>query len=78
MAQERSSRTEKMIEQYACYLDGKLHLAPVSVRRLEEKLKESSFRGIGAGKLLEIFTRCAEYPPPFSHEWSEPQGSVAV
>jgi hypothetical protein len=78
MAREKSSRTEKMIEQYACYLDGKIHLAPVSVHRLEEKLKESSFRGIGAGKLLEIFTRCAEYPSPFSRDWAEPQGSVAV
>jgi len=68
MAGKRIHRTEKMIEQYACYLDGKIHLAPMKVKTLEERLKRSSFKGIGAGRLLEIFTRCAEYPAPFSGE----------
>ncbi len=78
MSGKRLHKTEKLIEQYACYLDGKIHLAPVTVRSLEERLQKSSFKGIGAGKLLDIFTRCAEYPAPFSSSWSEERGRDKV
>jgi hypothetical protein len=67
-----SQPTEKLIEQYAYYLDGKIHLSPANVRLLEKKLKKRSFRGMGAGKLLEIFSRCAEYPNPFFQEGVSP------
>jgi hypothetical protein len=63
-----SMPTEKLIEQYAYYIDGKVHLSPGNVRSLEKKLRKRSFRGIHAGKLLEIFSRCAEYPTPFVQE----------
>jgi|GEM_PF-1531389 len=58
--------TEKLIEHYTYYLDGKVQLSPENARELEMQLSCSSFEGISAGRLLHIFRRCAKSPNPFA------------
>jgi len=66
MSDTMSISTEKLIENYTYYLDGKVQLSPENVRELEQQLGSSSFDGISAGKLLNIFKRCAKSPNPFA------------
>lgn len=63
---QKLRETEELIEKYTCYIDGKVPLSPTAVQALEEELKKRSFRRIGPGKLLKIFTRCSRYPGLFS------------
>ena len=62
----RFRTTEDLIEQYTCYIDGKMHLSSRSLESLEKQLKKRSYRGIDARKLLKIFTRCADQPNLFA------------
>ena len=66
MSDTMSISTEKLIENYTYYLDGKVQLSPENVKELEKQLYSSSFDGISAGKLLHIFKRCAKSPNPFA------------
>ena len=76
MSEILSGTTEELIQQYAYYLDGKIQLPPATVKALEEKLGKSSYKDVGAGKLLEIFNKCAEYPNLFTFDKSEKKVDV--
>ncbi len=66
MAEIVSIDTEKLIEQYTYYIDGKLQMSTERVQILEKELMGRSFNNICARKLLKIFQKCAKYPNLFS------------